>query len=289
MVAHPGSVVLRDVHWLLSEWLDRGRAGGRSDRAAEHSQVKPYTLRGLRTTASSVWVRVALLDDRVPGVGALTVADDLEVGVRAMAGDPAGNPRLGGQPFRTVLCGPGGAESFRLVGYDGWEDLVAADASDAWLLRFHSSTGFHSGDDYVPFPEAARVVRGLCRVWERHAPGYLQSGCEQSENECAHSRAVRTVDYALRPVHGTPVHGGDGSGRFFGSVGQTVIGMRARSRVVPSTVARQVSSLLAFSVYAGVGAGTARGYGATTPSRYNGRPLVAAPADVRRHGARPGS
>lgn len=281
-VAQPGRVTFQDLHWLVSTWLDRGHGGGLSDSAPAHTDDKPYTLRGATAAASSsaLLVRLGLLDDRVPGLDEITVADDLAAGIRrAVEKDPE-RPRLGGQSFRCFMRDSDrGPEAFRVVEYESWSDLAAAPPRVDWSLVFDSPTSFRSGSTYVPFPLPERILTRLCAVWNSRAPQELHTDCGNSGDDCVHGHVVKTVDYATVTARGWPrisivgqnaerAHGMNPGVQksFLGFTGQTTIGLRTDRDPVPDSVAREVSMLLAFSRYAGVGTGTARGFGATTPT-----------------------
>lgn len=286
VVGHPEWVTFRDVHALLSSWLDRpsvtgATSGGRSDRAATHANRKPYTLRGVAAGGTTVQVRLALLDDRAPEADAVTVGDDLLTGIaEASEWSVPGGVTLGGQRYRTLpVSGSGaGVPHFRVAQYDAWEDLTTASTpARQWELRFRQPTGFRSGGVYLPFPLPDRILAGLCEVWNAQAPEELRTACPGGL-ECRHAQSVMLVDHATRPVrNAVPVPTG-GRPRpskaglaarpkddFFGFIGDAVIGLRTDRGKVPEPTAREVSTLVAFSRYAGVGAGTARGYGVTDP------------------------
>lgn len=279
---------LDDLLLVVAPWLDQGgpeRAalGGLSDRAPRHSDRKPYALRGV-SARRDLRVRLALLDDGEPGPGQVTVADDLVAGIASTREwDASRELTLGGQQFRTLSVGGDGAgvPHFSEVRRSGWEDLAAVQPAAKWELRFLQPTSFRSDNVYLPFPIAEHILRGVCSVWKAQAPAELHMACPGGV-DCVHARVVRVIDYDTSTAKGVPVPLGHSvrtngerpasspKSSFLGFQGRVVLGLRTDRGVIPDSVRQEVSTLLALARFAGVGTGTARGYGVTDPRPIRG-------------------
>jgi CRISPR-associated endoribonuclease Cas6 len=117
-------------------------------------------------------------------------------------------------------------------------------------LQFNSPTTFKSGGRHVPIPTPELVFGSLLERWNAYAPISFPAEVKRYASECL---AVSKYVLETRPV---PMKSG---GLRVGAVGRISYATLNYDRYWMSVIA----TLAAFSLYAGVGAGTSTGLGQT--------------------------
>jgi CRISPR-associated endoribonuclease Cas6 len=198
---------------------------------ADHkAPVKPYSIAPPQRGAGRVLLRVNLLDDGL--------SDRLRDGVRP------GTPVRLGQSHFTVEREPVFTRT------TGWNGVVSGPTATSWDVTFVSPTTFRRHGRTSPWPAPESVLTSLTARWLGSAPPHLADlprvapGTLWVSDIDGHS-----VPFMLR---GTLVSG------FVGRIRYVL------DQAAPESDASQVSAMMRFAEYAGVGSHTAFGLGVVT-------------------------
>lgn len=220
----------RDVHRLLSRWLDTDH----------HAARKPWSWTTLRLNSGERVIEIGLVDDTL--VEALVGnADTWRRSRRARADLPMPEP-------------------LQQISAANWSQLRASTSTCEWTVEFASPVTFRRGNQFLPWPAPSAVFGSLRAAWRTFAAPHIGDitldlsldpiivtaldGASQTERVVLHERPNAT---GARDAVEVTVGG------FVG---------RLRYAAHDPTNAAAANSLIKLAPFAGVGAYTTRGFGA---------------------------
>lgn len=222
---------LHHLHGLLCTWLESGLGAEQ-----HHAHRKPFTMLPPSEIGADTWrLEIGLLDDRLVDRLDAAVHDSLRRGIR-----------LG--PTRGEVLAPLGV-LLDCTGEASWRGLVErAEPRSVFSFRFRSPTAFRQGRHYQPLPLPVQVFGHYRRTWETFGPGRdsIRIDLPQCQLLVEHLEG-RTLRVKLS------------GGTAVGFVGSATY----RAAQASPAQRRMLDALASLARFAGTGAGTTRGMGAT--------------------------